>query len=457
MLFTKNKIKKICKSSYFPFIVLIIAMLIIHVKTRAFNDDAFFITQYNQKGFVQYFQERYNIWTTRLIIEFIMMGILTTSFMIWRILDSLMIGLLAFVLSKMFNYEKSAINNWLIVLFMLMYNWIDMSSAGWVATTLNYNWPLTFGLLSLIAVKKIVENKKIKWYEYIIYVLAGLYASNEEQMCIILIPICIVSIIYLLYFKKKNIKDICFIFIQVMISSGLLIFMLTGPGNKLRKEYEIGACFPNYLMQTFTDKIRLGITATMSKYIATPNLVFGFISFLILILVLKKHKNMLYRWIASIPFLTVMILGFGKDIIVNIFPGFAKLTNMPVNGMSDFVNITVYNFYDLRYYIPLVLSCITLGCILISIYLIWGNSLKSFILIFIVILGFASRIALAFSPTLYVSNYRTFIFFEYSIIIVGICVLENLNSILEKSKMKIILNILILLAFLNYVNLVLTI
>ncbi|MGG7153635.1 hypothetical protein ACQPUR_23735, partial [Clostridium neonatale] len=195
----------------------------------AFNDDVFFINQYSQKGFVQYFQERYNTWTTRLIIEFVMMGLLNISFMLWRILDSLMIGLLGLVLSKLLNMEKSRTYNWIIVLFILIYNWIDMSSAGWVATTLNYNWPLTLGLISLILVKKIVENRNIKSYEYPIYILSGIYASNEEQMSIILIPIYIASIIYLLYFKRRKIKNVSFIIIQLIISSGMLIFMLSGP------------------------------------------------------------------------------------------------------------------------------------------------------------------------------------------------------------------------------------
>lgn len=159
------KLKKIYESSYFPFLILCIAMIILHINMIPFGDDNFFGTVLNNKNLFQYLNERYYGWSSRLTIESIMVIILSIGFNFWRILDVLVINLLAITLSKLFNDSNNREFNWFITIMIILYSFIDMSSAGWVATTLNYIWPLTFGIFSLMYIKKMIQKSEIHWYE----------------------------------------------------------------------------------------------------------------------------------------------------------------------------------------------------------------------------------------------------------------------------------------------------
>ncbi|CAG9713317.1 conserved membrane hypothetical protein [Clostridium neonatale] len=443
------KLKKIYESSYFPFLILCIAMIILHINMIPFGDDNFFGTVLNNKNLFQYLNERYYGWSSRLTIESIMVIILSIGFNFWRILDVLVINLLAITLSKLFNDSNNREFNWFITIMIILYSFIDMSSAGWVATTLNYIWPLTFGIFSLMYIKKMIQKSEIHWYEYVLYLLATLYAGNEEQMCVILIPIYSVFIIYLTYIKRKTL----FLYIQNLICFIYLVLILSTPGNSVRKAQEISTWYPDYNMLTFIDKIKLGITTTMAEYIATPNLIFISISLLIFVSVYIRYKKSMYRWIAGIPFFSVLILGVGGNIgLFNIFSGIGTYIMDPIYGITDFKEINVYNFDNFTAYIPIALCIIIIGCLVASIYLIFGNSATTFLLLLISILGFLSRMALVFSPTLYASSDRTYIFFTFALVIVGIFIYNDLNFRIDKNKNKIIFNFISCLAILNFFN-----
>ena len=65
--------------------------------------------------------------------------------------------------------------------------------AGWYATTLNYVWPLALGLYGLSYIIQIISNEKISIAQQISYVVASLYAINQEQnVCIVCRILCFI-------------------------------------------------------------------------------------------------------------------------------------------------------------------------------------------------------------------------------------------------------------------------
>lgn len=57
-------------------------------------------------------------------------------------------------------------------------------------------------LITLI--KKNIDNIKIKWYEIILFILSAMYASNQEQMAVVLF--CIFALYLVMSLKNKKLK-----------------------------------------------------------------------------------------------------------------------------------------------------------------------------------------------------------------------------------------------------------
>ena len=83
-----------------------------------------------------------------------------------------------------------------------------MSSAGWMATTINYYWSLGAILINLYYLKKANNLIKLKWYEYIISSIALLFAANQEQGFAILLGTYFFYIIYC-FINKRKISFFC--------------------------------------------------------------------------------------------------------------------------------------------------------------------------------------------------------------------------------------------------------
>ena len=127
-------------------------------------------------------------------------------------------------------------NMTLLIAMIIIYPMMQMNSAGWAATTINYMWPMALGLFSLIPIRKVWDGEKIKFWQYPLYVIALLFSANQEQACAILFGTYLLFAI-LMVIKNKKIHP--FIVIQNILVIASLIFILTCPGNSVRTQTEI--------------------------------------------------------------------------------------------------------------------------------------------------------------------------------------------------------------------------
>ena len=79
--------------------------------------------------------------------------------------------------------ENDGIITFFLMLVIMLYPFGTFGVAGWYATTLNYVWPLALGLYGLSYITQVLSNGKISMIQQISYVVASLYAINQEQMC----------------------------------------------------------------------------------------------------------------------------------------------------------------------------------------------------------------------------------------------------------------------------------
>lgn len=418
MLYLKKLYKNLCQNEWLAFIIFLGIMIFFHKLINLdYGDDIALSMKWNTKTLKEFIIWDYVNWGSRIFVDSTVIILLRLSSIIWKLLNIFMLLLLFYSLSYLFAEFNRKQCNYLIFMLILVYPLLDMSTAGWLTTTVTYLWTLVLGIFSFISLKKILENKKIFWWEYILYSIAILYASNQEQMLIILLVTYFLFSIYMLIFKKsKN----WFILIEVSICLGNLVFNLTTPGNVNRKLVEASVRMPDFFILDFIDKAYLGFMSTVSHFIKKPNFIFIIFLILISIAIYSKYRNWFYRGIATIPLAVTLCLGIFKNIILYLFP------NLNTFYVSE--KISVDNYLAIKTYFPFILYIFLIGCIVLSIYLLFENTVDTIFIIFVLALGLVSRIVLGFSPTLYASGTRTYIHIFFSFIICIIYIYSRLSS-----------------------------
>ena len=75
-------------------------------------------------------------------------------------------------------------------------------------------------------------------------------------------------------------------------------------------------------------------------------------------------------------------------------------------------------------------------CIIMSLLLIFKN-LKNNVALLVFLVGFASRLIIGFSPTIFVSGSRTLIFFEFAMIIASMLIWQEMIKKTDKNELKV--------------------
>ena len=428
----KEKIQKFLKNGNGVLLALfILELILMFFITPNKYDDQVFLESVTGTSVWSYVGPRYYNWSSRLIIEFILCSVLKISKYLWILIEALMVTLAGYSISKLFvkNNENKNENMIMLIAMILIYPIMQMNSAGWAATTINYMWPLATGLFALIPIRKIWDGEKIKFWQYPLYVFALIFAANQEQVCAILLGTYLLFTI-LMIIKNKKIHP--FMIIQTLLVIASLIFILTCPGNAIRTESEIRDNFKDFGMLTILDKIGVGLTSTMGLIIDKGNIVFALMTILIAIYVFSNYKEKLYRVVSLIPVFSILGLCYFKTNVVAIFPFFGTLKELI---REEQIMLTAANCNNLFNVIPIIFASVNFICIIMSLLLIFKN-LKNNVALLVFLVGLASRLIMGFSPTVFVSGERTMLFLDFSMIIVAILVWQELIKKNDKNDKK---------------------
>lgn len=202
---------------YVPFIIFFVVLLIWHWKIPLMADDLTFkgiisrhpLFPLNGNSYLEY---RYSSWSSRTLIEFNLGILLSLPGKIWKLLDSIVFVLIPFLITKIsidsekLSNKKSIFYNTIGCLFVgifIIAFYHIFEAAGWVATTINYTWPLCFALIHFYLLKEFVfKNKKLNTSKNIgvnlILILSLIEATNSEQLLLVMLGIYLAIIIYCL-------------------------------------------------------------------------------------------------------------------------------------------------------------------------------------------------------------------------------------------------------------------
>lgn len=277
-----NIVKKADSGNYFSLscLILFLGLFLLHMLALPLqNDDLRFAAVLKETTLREFLVMRYSVWTSRLILEAVLVLLAGGSVWVWRILDSALIVLGLYSVTELLELDKNWKNTAVIALVFAFVPREVISSAGWMATTTNYLWPCILGLYALIPIRRFYRylrgsEWKLCGWEYVTFSLAALIAANQEQMAAILLGFYLLFGAY--YWieaeKRKKAGETIKIPVLMILLLGIvvlsLIFIFLCPGNGLRNAYEQQIWFPDYVNYSIVEKAGMGFLSTMSYYVA---------------------------------------------------------------------------------------------------------------------------------------------------------------------------------------------
>lgn len=434
-----------------PYFLFFIGILIFHTNIMSLNitfgDFNGFYNLSKQYTFFQFLKYRYQNWSSRVIIEAVLYFIVQLPPDLFLIFDIILLMLILVVLIKLLNSSNNLSVNFFIVSALFFFDMSSMNTAGWVATILNYMFPLLFLLLSLFPIKNYLLKKETPKWHIIFYSLFIIIAANLEQSAAILFIAYITTFIYMLI--KKNIDKTYYIYISIIIAS--LIYILLCPGNNVRLAEKNDMRVPNFENYTIIHKI-LNSGCTILYFFLKPYLVlpvFKIQALLILYLIISaiyifiNYKNVFIKLSSFLPLLIFLFMLNSKKI----------KTLFSQDNIN--INVSTLNLNAFLSFLIFIGFIIIISYNLILILLKERNDKFCLIKLIVLFTGIISMFIMGFSPTCFASNTRTLIFLQFSFIISSTMIFIKIR---EKNKLfsNYVLVFIMFFAIIYYMQLIFT-
>lgn len=410
-------------------IFFVVSLILLHMSIRIYAGDEVNVFSHalDEQSIKEFIKFRYTKWTSRVIIEIILVYV-SKNIYLWKICNILMYMLWSYSIYKITNMYSG------VILGMIMlYPIIDMSSAGWIATSLNYFWPLVFGTYSFVTVNKIISGKKVKVCETILSIVAEIIAVNMEQYAVLHMLCLGIVFAYLLGIKDYSKKKFSIIGIHFVVSLASLLFIITCPGNEARKIWETKTNMKNFTTLSLVDKIICGYNTTISGFLNQFCLLFFVFLLVVLVCVIRKSVNDENTYwiisISAIPSIIAIIASIG-----NVFQNGYFVTIS--EALRQGIIINGENWNKPIYYLVFISYVIFTISIIFSIIYIFDDIFVGIVHGGLFLCAILVRVILGFSPTLYASSLRTFCFSYGVVIYITIIVLKEIKAMFSEKEWK---------------------
>ncbi len=361
--------------------------------------------------------ERYETWSSRLILDAIMVT-LTHHHWLFRVLSALSFSslpwLLRSILCNVCGKEKlnSLLPSILIFAVVFLFPVHTMSNSGWIATVTNYFFPFYLMVATTVLLSK-VKTLALKDVSFVVLAILSLIVAGNQELCAaLMLGLSILCLIF-------NIKRKCALLVLV-IAALSLYSTLNCLGNSARYLFSL-QYIEGYWAWNSPYKLYMGTVATLRRYFFSGNAI---TVFTVMILVMCVKQNLKLSFIAGLSMLA--------------FQGVAR---MLVGG---------YKHQEIRYYLDdnftfTISGAIGTLCLVMLVFLVIRLFLEldisrrhKWILGTMTGCAFGDRAMMGFSPSLFSSDARTYIFADFALLMCSVCI-ALLSKKLSRRHFTIIL------------------
>lgn len=344
-----------------------------------------------------YLQTRYMTWSSRLIIEAALI-LITHSIWAFRVLDSLMMVLMCYGLCRLAACERRPGMLALGACLVSTIPFAVLRSTGWMATSLNYYWPLACSSFALIPLADTLWKRETGRLLQTLAVLLALYAANQEQTAALLVGASLVFGAALLL--RDGRMPSAAVAVGVIALAELALHLIC-PGNAVRAQQSVAMVnLRDYVQFSLIDKLSIGLTSTASLLLYTFNPVLLATGAVTAGTLLSRRRGSA----AQIPVLLLLLCQL-----------MALLPAEAMNGLlAPFAQYRRYVLQLGPQYITsaamqamMAGTVVLLGLMALTLYVSLGHRPAAAACVLVFALGFAARMALSFSPTVVESGERT--------------------------------------------------
>lgn len=417
-IFTKVFDKKSPASS--RILVLLSALCLVYFAVLPFtadlmsNDD---LTFARREISWQIMQWRYMTWSSRIIIDYLTL-VFCHNHLLFSIVDCAMLVSTPWLIHRVFQVycktefaEKLSLLTCFAVFFMFPIR--SLFSAGYIATSANYFFPGYLMLLGFVLTTCLHDSRPLLTkILYAVAAIGAVIACNQELCAILVILLCLMA----LPVTSKRKTAVMFLVIAALS----LVNTMLCPGSAARLSLEIATKQPDFPQWNFVYKGYMGIMATLEHCFLRPNSICIYAAMVLLYCLRRKIFIAIVGGIALFIVQKAALLLTMNDHRYRFFFG----TNF---------NLDAWSVFGL-----LLAAVLAAGFVYLWIKLDISRRGKA-VLGCIVICAFANRVAMGFSPTLFASSERTFVFFDFIMIMVITMAAVLSNRLPQKAFSSILL------------------
>ncbi|WP_190289047.1 DUF6056 family protein [Lactococcus kimchii] len=332
--------------------------------------------------------QRYKIWSSRFWIE----GATLFSshhLLIFCLITMILVFLLFYSMSQMLALLGFDNNYLFVLIFIAIFPINSLDSAGMIATIVNYIWPIalfSYWLMTDLQMR-LEEISKTKKVISILFLILSVF--NEG-----------LAVVLLLYIILKAIVDRKDFINPYNISYGVISLLsilniLLAPGNHNRNITETAHWFPKFDKISLFDKILIQFNNISVNLIDHYGLLLTFLA-LLLIIKASQERKILLMVLAGLA----VLLGNSYQKIIS-----TNLDKIIENSSKQtFSTRLIDNLMGQSFVFAVII-----GLIAAVIFLLYGKSKESLLLIGALGITFSSAMAAALSPTLLASLDRPLI------------------------------------------------
>ncbi len=425
----KESLRALVRTPAFPLLCLGFVLAVAHLFfDTGLGDDKWFAEQLageraTLENWVAFLQQRYQTWSSRIAIEGAL--VLCARYpLIWRVADALICIAVIAMISNLVNPERSRTKNIIICICTFLFPLRILWETGFLATTINYLWPLAAALAVLTPTIKTFLGREIYRYEYIIAFPSLLFACFQELLCATLVLLFLSAIVYrIVWTRKIPIYEIgC-----TVICVGMLLFALGCPGNDARFLQESAMRLPRFAELNFAQRFELGFSSTAKKLFLDLNVFVFLFCLLTTVSVIACTKNVWKRVVSILPTVFVLAVGLLGGLLSRFIPGIGAL-RASVGELGTEIDLSVPVSL-----LPDLIFAVIIFTIFLSLRFAIKDTRMYVMFTVLLLIGASSRIAMGFSPTVWVSGERTFTFFYFVMAIVVGYLIDKLIPKAEQS------------------------
>lgn len=315
---------------------------------------------------------------------------------------------------------------------------IMLFEVGYFTGLVFYLLPFTSGMIAIYPVVAYFRGWKLCPPLAVISLLVLFYASSLEVVAAFVLAIYLTAVIVQV-FKRERVQSVFVPFLLLSIAG--VVFILLTPGNRNRANAELQH-FPGFEDLSIFRRFEMGYSSAMQSVFMN-----GYLPVLVFFIALLLFGVIRRTSVWKIAFSSIPLLGFvalstqaglfwhnqqqnnhivGRDVVPVGRIGSGAEIWLPHRFVNAFTPTGLLNF-DNNFSIVVFLSLtLLLICTVIALYLAFGFSGRFFIVLAALAGGFASKVILAFSPTVWGSGMRTDTFLVFSFVVAALALVEPL-------------------------------